>query len=160
MVSEETAGITAVLTKIDARMDKFEQTLTKMTSQIGSTNAAFVSGANVIKQEDEEEEEEADGEIKPPPVEKAENDNAPAQMTFSADFEKQIEAYLKKTGFTKVAETPIPATSTGREIADIQKGVANVPGKKSKTPSSAEMSDALANWTHGGLERLSREYGH
>lgn len=162
-MAKEVADLAAALTKLDSRLDKIEQAVTKTTASIANTNAATADSKK--QEDDEEEEEEEEEDNKKPPVTKADNDSkTPPAVTFSKDFDKQmdkhIEKYLQKKGFTKVAETPVPGTTTGREITEIQKGVANIPGQQSNMPTSEEMLDAMADWKNGGVTKLANKYGH
>lgn len=158
-IDKESADLAATLTKVNARLDKIERAITKTTANIGDTNAATAdSKKQAGADEDEEEEEEK---MPPGDASKTESDSkTPAALTFSKDFEKQMDLYLQQKGFTKVAETPIPSTSAGREITEIQKGAANIPGQESKMPSREEMSDAMANYAQGGITKLSKKYGY
>lgn len=156
-LAKELTDLATALTKFDVRLGKIEENQVQImkTASIGNTNAATADSA---KQENgEEEEEEDDDKPKPPPVEKADTEE-PA-MTFSKDFEKQMEMYLEKKGFKKVAETPVPETGQGRAITEIQKGEANLQKQKSG-PSSEEMLDAMADWKNGGVTKLAEKYNH
>lgn len=155
-LDKEAADLAAAITKIDARLDKIERSITKTTANIGDTNAATADSKKQAPVGEEEEDEETPNEAA---KKKDKDSKSPAALTFSKDFEKHMDLYLQQKGFTKVAETPVPGTSGGREITEIQKGVANIPEQQSKFPSREEMSDAMANWNQGGITKLSKKYG-
>jgi hypothetical protein len=150
-VLKEVADLAAALTKIDARLDNIEQAVTKNTANIGNTNAAFVEGST-IKADDAQKTEEASKDNT------ADASKQPAQLTFSKDFEKQMESYMKDKGYTKIAETPAPSTTEARDLT--KRDVTNSPANQSKMPSSEEMSEALVGWKHGRVSDLSQKYGY
>lgn len=156
-IDKESADLAAALTKIDARLDKIERSITKTTANIGDTNAATADSKKQAPGEEEDEEDEDEDEAA---KKKDKDSKSPAALTFSKDFEKQMDLYLQQKGFTKVAETPVPGTSAGREITEIQKGASNIPGQQSKLPTREEMSEAMANWNQGGITKLSKKYGY
>lgn len=146
-ISNGETDLAAALIKINDRLDIIEQSITKTTANVGETNAAFVPGSTIVKE----------GEAAQKASETTAADKAPAQLTFSKDFGKQMDSYLQQKGFQKVAETPVPATSEGREIT---KGTANVPANQSALPGDEEMREAMADWKNGGITKLAEKYGY
>ena len=156
-LAKEVSDLAAAITKIDARLDSIEQAVTKTTASIADTNAATADSKKQENEEEEEEEEKPDKE-EAPPVQKGSASEAEPALTFSNDFEKNMEKYLQKKGFQKVAETPVPITTEGRGITEIQKGEANLQKGRPGVPTSQEMLDAIRDAKYGGVTALSQKY--
>lgn len=148
LTKEGELDMRAFATEVMKRIDKIE-------------NAMFKQGEEAEEEEEEEEIEDKKSKkkskatSKTPADDKDQKDSEPA-LTLSEDaLNKKFEEWAIAKGMVKVAETPAPGVSEGREIT---KGQGD--SKEQKFPTAEELTEAAANWKDGGPSDLAKKYGY